>query len=72
MKSIFDDLELSLNTPGDISFFVCTYNDGYDIYFVISMEIILECFMNAVIKGLINKKRVNTRNKSRSWYRLRI
>lgn len=45
MKSIFDDLELSLNTPGDISFFVCTYNDGYDIYFVISMEIILECFV---------------------------
>lgn len=45
MKSIFDDLELSLNTPGDISFFVCTYNYGYDIYFVISMEIILECFV---------------------------
>lgn len=45
MKSIFDDLELSLNTFGDISFFVCTYNDGYDIYFVISMEIILECFV---------------------------
>lgn len=45
MKSIFDDLELSLNTPGDISFFVWTYNDGYDIYFVISMEIILECFV---------------------------
>lgn len=48
MKSIFADLELSLNTSVDISFFVCTYNDGYDIYrykFVISMEIILECFV---------------------------
>lgn len=45
MKLIFDDFEFFLNIFGDILFFVCIYNDGYDIYFVILMEIILECFV---------------------------
>lgn len=52
MKLIFDDFEFFLNIFGDILFFVCIYNDGYDIYFVILMEIILNVlYLKSCYKG---------------------